>query len=138
MGQAYVSSLRCGFTDLLHEDLVVPESGQLPPIEAVLRDDMSMLQMSVNVAKSTGGTIAILPDPPSANDQVTRTNINPGAMAYTWLAPGAYKIFAFADSEDIDFNDPEEIIRYEKKATPVTLMPGKTSNLMVELIRTGE
>ena len=138
MGQAYVSSLRCGFTDLLHEDLVVPESGQLPPIEAVLRDDMSMLQMSVNVAKNTGGTIAILPDPLSAGDQVTRTNINSDTMAYMWLAPGAYKIFAFADSEDIDFNDPEEIVRYEKKATPVNLMPGKTSNLMVELIRTGE
>lgn len=138
MGQAYVSSLRCGFTDLLQEDLVVPESGQLPQIEAVLRDDLSMLQLSVNVAKNAFGTIVILPDPFSADDQVNRTNISSDAKAYTWLAPGAYKIFAFPDSEDIDFNDPEEIARYERKAASVNLMPGKTSSLMVELIRTGE
>jgi protocatechuate 3,4-dioxygenase beta subunit len=138
MGQAYVSSLRCGFTDLLHEDLVVPESGQLSPIEAVLRDDMSMLQMSVNIARNTTGIIAILPDPFSPSDQVIRTNVTSDATAYASLAPGAYKIFAFADSEEIDLNDPEEIVRYEKKAASVNLMPGKTSSLMVELIRTGE
>lgn len=138
MGQAYISSLRCGFTDLLHEDLVVPESGQLPPIEAVLRDDMSMLQVSVNVPRNTTGIIAILPDPFSARDQVRRTNITSDAAGYTLLAPGAYKVFAFADSEDIDLNDPEEIARYEKKAASVNLMPGKTSSLMVELIHTGE
>jgi hypothetical protein len=138
MGQAYISSLRCGFTDLLHEDLVVPENGQLPPIEAVLRDDLSMLQVSVNVARNTTGTVAILPDPFSATDQVRRTNISTEATAYALLAPGAYKIFAFTDSEDIDFNDPEELLRYEKKAASVNLLPGKTSTLMVELIHTGE
>ena len=138
MGQAYISSLRCGFTDLLHEDLVVPESGQLAPIEVVLRDDMSMLQMSVNVARNTTGTIVILPDPFSANDPVNRTNITSEATAYTMLPPGAYKILAFAESEDIDFNDPEELARYENKAVSVNLLPGKTSTLMVELIHTGE
>ncbi len=138
MGQAYIASLRCGFTDLLHEDLVVPESGQLPPIEVVLRDDMSMLQMSVNVARNTTGTVVILPDPFSANDPVSRMNITTEATAYTALPPGAYKIFAFDDSTDIDLDDPEEIARYQKKAASVNLLPGKTSTLMVELIRTGE
>ena len=59
---SYVSSLRCGFTDLLHEELVVPESGQLPPIEVVLRDDLSMLQLRVNAEKNSYGNIAIIPD----------------------------------------------------------------------------
>ncbi len=54
------------------------------------------------------------------------------------LAPGNYKIFAFADSEDVDPNDPEELSRYEKKATSVTLLPGKTTSLVLELIHTGE
>jgi hypothetical protein len=138
MGHAYVSSLRSGFTDLLHEELVVPESGQLSPIEVILRDDLSMLQMSVNIARNAGGTIVILPDPFSANDRVNSTNISSDSRAYTWLAPGAYKIFAFADSEDIDFNNPEELALYEKKAASVNLLPGKTSTLMVELIHTGD
>jgi hypothetical protein len=79
-----------------------------------------------------------MPDPFSANDPVNRTNVTADAKAYTWLAPGAYKIFAFADSEDIDFNNPEELALYEKKAASVNLLPGKTSTLMVELIHTGD
>ncbi len=66
--------------------------------------------MSVNIARNTSGTVAILPDPFSATDQVRRTNITSDATAYASLAPGAYKVFAFADSEDIDFNDPEEAV----------------------------
>lgn len=54
------------------------------------------------------------------------------------LAPGNYKIFAFADTEDVDSNDPEELSRFAQKAVSVTLLPGKTTSLVLELIHTGE
>ncbi len=135
---SYVSSLRCGFTDLLHEELMVPESGQLPPIEVVLRDDLSMLQLRVNAEKNSYGNIAIIPDGYPTGEPVRNMNVMADQTTSASLAPGNYKIFAFADSEDVDPNDPEELSRYEKKATSVTLLPGKTTSLVLELIHTGE
>jgi hypothetical protein len=135
---SYVSSLRCGFTDLLHEELLVPESGQLPPIEVVLRDDLSMLQLRVNAEKNSYGNIAIIPDGYPTGEPVRNMNVMADQTTSASLAPGNYKIFAFADTEDVDPNDPEELSRYEKKAISATLLPGKTTSLVLELIHTGE
>jgi hypothetical protein len=135
---SYVSSLRCGFTDLLHEELMVPETGQLPPIEVVLRDDLSMLQLRVNAEKTSYVNIAIIPDEYPPNEPGRRMNLMADQTTSASLAPGNYKIFAFADTEDVDPNDLEELSRYAKKATAVTLLPGKTTSLVVELIHAGE
>jgi hypothetical protein len=135
---SYVSSLRCGFTDLLHEELTVPETGQLAPIDVVLRDDLSTLQLRLNAEKTSYGNIAIIPDENPPSEPVRRMNVMSDQTTSAPLAPGNYKIFAFADTEDIDPNDPEELSRYAQKAVSVTLLPGKTTSLVLELIHTGE
>jgi Carboxypeptidase regulatory-like domain len=135
---SYVSSLRCGFTDLLHEELTVPETGQLPPIEVVLRDDLSTLQLRLNAEKTSYGYIAITPDEHPPSEPVIRMNVMADQTTSASLAPGNYKIFAFADTEDVDSNDPDELSRFAQKAVSVTLLPGKTTSLVLELIHTGE
>ena len=134
---SYVSSLRCGFTDLLHEELTVPETGELPPIEVVLRDDLSALQLRLNAEKTSYANIAIIPDeyPQRTCHENERHGRSDDRRS---LCSGNYKIFAFADTEDVDPNDPEELSRYAQKAVSVTLLPGKTTSLMLELIHTGE
>jgi hypothetical protein len=132
----YVASLRCGATDLLHEELVVPESGQLPPIEAVLRDDFGSLHLLVNADKKTFGMVTVLSDIDEA--VISAWAFSAESMLNVSLGPGNYKIFAFADSEDVDANDPEELVKYLKNATPVTVTAGSTSNVIVNLIHTGE
>lgn len=136
----YVSSLRCGGADLLRDELVVPENGQLPAIEAVVQDDMATVHLLVNADKNTFGTVAILSDQELQQDmgQVRRMSFSADSMLNLPMPPGDYKIFAFADSADIDINDPEELSLYMKKAAAVTLSPGKISNVVVDLIRTGE
>ncbi|HET9790893.1 MAG TPA: carboxypeptidase-like regulatory domain-containing protein [Candidatus Angelobacter sp.] len=135
---SYVSSLRCGFTDLLHEELTVPETGQLPPIEVVLRDDLSILQLRLNAGKTSYGNITIIVDENPPSIPVRSMNLMGDQATTASLAPGNYKIFAFADTEDVDPIDPEELSRYAKKAISATLLPGKTTSLVVELIHTGE
>jgi len=137
---AYVASLRCGGLDLLYDELVVPENGQLPTIEAVVRDDMATIHLLVNADKKTYGMVAIFSDEELYMDvdQGRRMPFSADSMLNMSLPPGDYKIFAFADSADIDINDPEELSLYLKKAAAVTLSPGKISNLVVDPIRTGE
>ena len=137
---AYVASLRCGGLDLLHDELVVPENGQLPTIEAVVRDDLATIHLLVNADKKTYGMVAIFSDEELYMDvdQGRRMPFSADSMLNMSLPPGDYRIFAFADSADIDINDPEELSLYLKKAAAVTLSPGKISNLVVDPIRTGE
>lgn len=136
----YVSSLRCGGADLLRDELLVPENGQLPPIEAVVRDDLATVHLLVNADKNTYGTVAISSDQELQQDmgQLRRMSFSADSMLNLPMPPGDYKIFAFADSADIDINDLEELSLYMKKAATVTLSPGKISNVVVDLIRTGE
>jgi hypothetical protein len=134
--QGYVASLRCGFTDLLRDELVVPENGQLPPIEAVLRDDFGSLHLLVNADKKTFGTISVLSD--IDESIVSGWTFSAESMLNRQLPPGNYKILAFADSEDVDANDPDELVKYIKNATPVTVTAGNISNVIVNLVHTGE
>jgi hypothetical protein len=136
----YVSSLRCGGADLLRDELLVPENGQLPAIEAVVRDDMATVHLLVNADKHTYATVAIFSDQelPQEMGQVRTMSFSADSMLNLPMPPGDYKIFAFADSADIDTNDPEELSLYMKKAAAVTLSPGKTTNVVMDLIRTGE
>jgi hypothetical protein len=132
--------LRCGGADLLRDELIVPENGQLPAIEAVVRDDMATVHLLVNADKNTYATVTILSDQelPQEMGQARTMSLSSDSMLNLPMPPGDYKIFAFADSADIDINDPEELSLYMKKAAAVTLSPGKTSNVVVDLIRTGE
>jgi hypothetical protein len=132
----YIASLRCGGTDLLHEELIVPESGQLPAIEAVLRDDFGSLHLLVNADKKTIGSVLVLSD--LEDNPVSHWNFSAESMLNARLAPGSYKVLAFADSADVDTNDPEELAKYLKHATPVTVTAGNTSNVIVNLVPTGE
>jgi hypothetical protein len=120
----------------LRDELVVPESGQLPPIEAVLRDDFGSLHLLVNADKKTFGTVSVLSDIDASI--VSGFSFSAESMLNAQLPPGNYRIFAFADSEDVDASDPEELIKYIKNATPVTVTAGNTSNVIVNLIHTGE
>jgi Carboxypeptidase regulatory-like domain len=139
-GAGYVASLRCGGTDLLRDELVVPETGQIPAIEAVLRDDLATVNLSVRSEKNTKGMIAIV----STTDAYSEINANIRAFftsdstTTSQLPPGDYTIFAFDDAADIDINDAEELALYAKKAKSVTLYPGKTSNVVLDVIRTGD
>jgi hypothetical protein len=74
----------------------------------------------------------------SDNNPVRSTTYSADGMLNIPLPPGDYKIFAFTDSADIDINDLEELLLYSKKAVAVTLAAGKTSNLVIDPISTGD
>lgn len=135
----YVQSLRCGDADLFREELVVPESGVVPPIEVVMRDDAATVNVKVRGDKPVQqAAVLIVPDDEMFREP--RIMAAGGAMEVQaiYLAPGAYKVFAFDSIADLDYEEPGTLAKYAGKAASLTLSANGTASVTVDLIHRGE
>jgi len=135
----YVQSLRSGGVDLLREELTVPESGEVPPIEVVLRDDSATLKVKLHAERpGQQAFIVVFPDgAPILGPNLKGATVS--EMRFGTLAPGSYKVFAF-DAMDMDSIDtsPEALARYSAKASPVTVAANTESTVTVDVIHVEE
>jgi len=135
----YVRSLRSGNTDLLRDELVVPEDGSVSPIEVVVRDDSATLKVQVRTEKpGQQATVMIFPDgalitEPQMMATTSNTEFQTGP-----LAPGTYKVFAFDSIDGLDYADPEVLTQYASRAASVTVAPNGSASVMVDVIHTGD
>jgi hypothetical protein len=135
---AYVQSLRCGTTDLLQEDLVVPTGKRLPPIEMVLRDDGA--ELTGTAGNTNGNTNAdylssVLVVPQFAPRHARTGNLSKGKFQFTNLAPGEYKVFAFDSDWRLEYMNPEVLLRYASRAVSVTVSTNGKAHITVDLIQ---
>jgi hypothetical protein len=138
---AYVQSLRCGTTDLLQEDLVVPTGKRLPPIEMVLRDDGA--ELTGTAGNTNGNTNAdyssgVLVVPQFAPRHARTGNLSKGKFQFTNLAPGEYKVFAFDSDWRLEYMNPEVLLRYASRAASVTVSTNGKAHITVDLIQVEE
>ncbi|HKS72551.1 MAG TPA: carboxypeptidase-like regulatory domain-containing protein [Terriglobales bacterium] len=135
-GMWYVQSITCGTSDLLHEQLVIPSGGQLPPIEIVLRNDGAALTGSVQQDGNPEKGIALLiPDRGSAAQARVANAGQAGSFRFDHLAPGDYRLLAFDRVKDLEYRDPEVLNAYLSRGTHVTLQANGQANASVELIK---
>jgi hypothetical protein len=135
---AYVQSLRCGTTDLLQEDLVVPTGKRLPPIEIVLRDDGAELTGTVRNTKAdySSGMLVV---PQFAPRHARTGTISKGEFQFVNLAPGEYKVFAFDSSIwRLEYMNPEVLRQYASRAASVTVSTNGRAQITVDLIQAQE
>jgi hypothetical protein len=136
---AHVHSIRSGGVDLLREPLIVPDAGQVPPIEVVLRDDGGSIKVQVRSEKpAENGKVVFVPEfapnlPPFVLD-VTEA----GEREYGDLPPGDYKVFAFDSMDGIEYANPEVMAKYAAKSATVTVTANGHATVAVDLIRAGE
>lgn len=135
----YVQSVRSGEVDLLHDELVVPESGSVSPVEVVVRDDGGTLRIHVQTpAPGQSGTVLLMADD-VLREPVLVGNAGSNADLQTGpLAPGAYKVFAFDAVDGLDYKNPETLAKYASHASNVTVAANGTASVSVDLIRTAE
>jgi carboxypeptidase family protein len=132
----YVASARCGSVDLLKEQLVVPEDGEMQPIEVVLRDDYASVKVQVSSdARNQDAWIVMVSQ---RNDPVVINTPTDSELTYNQLAPGEYTIFALDSAGEIDPFNKETFHRFLEKGTHIALSPGSTEKLSLELIKTGD
>ena len=139
MGHGYVSSVRSGGTDLLREELLVPASGNVQPIDIVLRDDAAKMKIHVQAEHMPEHVrILVLPEfAPYQRIMPLDVSVN-GDIEYGGLAPGDYKVLAMESNVAIEYENPEVLEKYSAKIARITLSSKATSNVTVELIREGE
>ena len=136
---AYIASIRCGAADLLREDLVVPDGGNVPPIEVVLRDGGGTVRVRVQSdSEKKRGRILLLPEFAPTQPPVDLDIDADGEREYGNLAPGEYKVLAFDSVAGLEYGNPEFLEKYSSKAGRVTLSPHSTSNVTVDLIHVGD
>lgn len=145
-GRGYVASARMGDIDLLRQPLVVT-AGLSAPIEIEMRDDTAEIDGSVtNLPSSPAGAgsqssdwsawIYCVPLPESPGEFRDLVASQDGHFNYAMMAPGAYRILAFARPQNhLPYRDAEAMKAYETKGLVVHLSAGQKLNLQVPLIR---
>jgi Carboxypeptidase regulatory-like domain len=139
MVDAYISSIRSGGVDLLREDLVVPDGGNVAPIEVLLRDGGGSVRVHVQSdSPAAQGRIFLLPEFAPSLAPVDLDIGESGEREYGNLAPGEYKVLAFDSVNDLEYGNREVLEKYSSKGGRVTVAAHTTSNVTVELIHIGD
>jgi hypothetical protein len=146
--RGYVASATMGGIDLLHEPFSVG-SGPASPIEVTLRDDCAQIDGTVTTLAERAATVNVgtvtgwaaeawvyfipLPDSPGHFQQFGVSN--DGKFRYEMMAPGSYRVLAFANrQENLPFHDPEGMKAYEMKGPVVHLVAGQKTTIQVSLL----
>jgi len=137
-GPWYLESARCGPTNLLAQELIVASGGLGEPIEVVLRDDFAMLEGTVSSdGHPAPATVLLIPE----NNPTAITTIfvnETGQLQMRNLAPGEYRVFAFDQTDGLEYANPEAMRPYISKAQFIRLAPNGQATVNVERQRRGE
>ena len=144
----YVQSAEYGQTNLLTDDMTVLANAPPSAIRVVLRNDVGMLSGTVSPRSGVPvpATVVAFPEgTPKASPKLGYYNPPrdnsaepPDGFMITSLAPGDYLVFAFDHAESIEYANPDVLQNYISQAAHVTLAPGQTARVKLELIRTEE
>ena len=146
--RGYVQSLTSGGVDLMHEPLVVSGAAHAP-IEVVMRDDAAMLDGTImsedSAQRATDGSVGsnrttlayiyCVPLPDSDGQFAQFSASTDGSFASPPLAPGAYRVLAFAHPRPmLPYRDADAMRTYETQGTVVTLTATQKQHLQLQLI----
>ena len=126
----YVASLRCGTVDLLRDDLTIAPGAAPPPIEVTLRSDSAQMMVTLTNGPSAAGLIVYSQEYPRRSILVPIYN---GNASVPNLAPGSYQVIALADVSELEYRNPAVIGKYLIHAIPVTLQPGDSVTVRLEI-----
>jgi hypothetical protein len=139
----YVSSATAGATDLLREPLVVG-SGANISVEITLRDDVAELEGKVTGIPPPqekdgfwhpSAWIYCVPLPDSTGIFAAWSQSSDGTLGTFGLAPGSYRVLAFAaEQPELPYRDPEAMRAYESNGQVIHLSPGEKASIELSLI----
>ena len=135
-------SFTAGAASLAREPLVISLTGTTAPLTLTLRDDCAKLQLSLppDAAAPAAGderyyTVYVLPDFDSTVD-ITPVVLRPssgGTYTMDGLTPGSYHVYTFASQVELEYRNPEAMAALAHPGQAVTLSPGGSASLVVEV-----
>ena len=147
---AYISSITSGGVDLGSNPLVIIPGSTPPPVEVTLRNDAGTITGQIN---SQNPNASASPTTAGERPQVwiyaiplfsTPARLPEGSMESTgqfnipMLAPGSYRVVACDSQQDIDFHSPEGLAAWAGKGQTVTVDPGGTASVELDILHVPE
>lgn len=134
----YIQSIRSGQLDLMREELIIPEDGQVFPIEVMVRDDGGSLQVRLRAdnPNQTANVVLVPQFGLAAEPQSIGLASSSGQLQTGALAPGHYKLFAFdTASSAVGLGNYEGLEKYAAQAASVTVTANSSTTVLVDLIK---
>jgi hypothetical protein len=141
----YISSISSGGTDLSSSPLVVIPGSDPMPIEVTLRNDPGTITGQISgQGAATSGTpgeqprvwIYAIPLFPTAGNLPEGSMQSAGQFTIPNLAPGSYRVVACDAPQEIDFHTTEGLAPWAAKGQTVTVDPGGTASVELEILHT--
>ena len=136
------ASFTAGAASLAREPLVIALSGATAPLTLTLREDCASLKVSLpqNADVPESGdepsyTVYVVPDFDSTTD-ITPVVLRPssgGMLTLEGLTPGSYRVYTFTNPVQLEYRNPEAMAALARHGQPVTLDPGGSAYLVVEV-----
>lgn len=137
----YIKSIRMGDADGLESGLDLTHGGA-GMLEILLSPNGGQVDGSVGDLKEAAGSSAVVVLAPEGRrrDQTTffkmaNTDAQ-GHFTMKGIAPGEYKLFAWAQIDDGDYQDPEFLKPYENQGEAVTIRENSRESVPLKLIET--
>ena len=137
-GPLYVQSATSGTTNLLESDLTVPAGVSPQPIEITLRDDGASLSGMVSSDNPTFNATVLAFSEHLSVPPIIQSTQSSGAFQLPFLPPGEYKILAVDHPELLEYRNPEVMRQYLSEVREVSLSPGQTAKIELDLVKVGE
>lgn len=135
-------TLNANGPNLAREPLVLSFAGSATPMELTLRNDCAQLNLSLptSVAALVPGiepvyTAYVVPDFDTTADvqPVTLRPSSGGSLTLEGLTPGNYHVYTFAAPVELEYRNPAALAQLPVQGQPVTLTPGASENLVLEV-----
>jgi len=149
----YVSFITSNGANLAREPLLIGPGNTAAPIEITLRNDVGSIACTVNRTPAAADTPShgsaelsiIMVYAFSMNSDLRGTpqiqqmgRDGPGPVTIPNLPPGPYRVVAFTGLQGAATGDAEEMAKLRELGKTVTVEPGSTSNITVDLIQAGK
>ncbi len=137
-----MDSFSAGGVNLAREPLNVPLGASPPPMELTLRDDCARLALTLPpmLAAFLPGdepfyTVYVVPDFDTTAD-IPPMTVHPSSgatLTVDGLTPGSYHVYIFDRPVRLEYRNPAVLAALPTPGQQVTLSPGATANLMLEI-----
>jgi len=137
-----VGSFTAGGVNLAREPLSLSLSAAPPPMELILRDDCASLalQLPSSLSAFLPGeepfyTVYVVPDFDTTTD-IPPMTVHPSSgatLTLEGLTPGNYHVYIFDRPVRLEYRNPAVLAALPSQGQPVTLTPGATSELILEV-----